>query len=89
MKRRGFLFGLGAALTAPAIVRAESLMRIAVLRETVTRRVVRTGLPSTQWTKLYSGVPYPYQQAIIEILSAPNPLLDILPYEPFDETDES
>lgn len=32
--RRGFLLGLGAALAAPAVVRAESLMNIAVLRQT-------------------------------------------------------
>lgn len=28
MKRRGFLLGIGAALAAPAIVRAESLMKL-------------------------------------------------------------
>jgi hypothetical protein len=33
--RRSFLLGLGTALAAPAIVRAESLMQIAVLRESV------------------------------------------------------
>lgn len=33
--RRSFLLGIGAALAAPAIVRAESLMKVAVLRETV------------------------------------------------------
>lgn len=31
--RRGFLLGLGAALAAPSIVRAESLMKIAQLRQ--------------------------------------------------------
>lgn len=31
--RRGFLLGLGAALAAPAVVRAESLMKIAALRQ--------------------------------------------------------
>lgn len=30
--RRGFLIGIGAALAAPAIVKAESLMKIAQLR---------------------------------------------------------
>lgn len=30
--RRGFLIGLGAALAAPAVVKADSLMKIAVLR---------------------------------------------------------
>lgn len=33
--RRGFLIGIGAALAAPAIVRAESLMKVAALRESV------------------------------------------------------
>lgn len=33
--RRGFLLGLGAALAAPAIVRSESLMKIAVLRDSI------------------------------------------------------
>lgn len=33
ISRRGFLLGLGAALAAPAVVRAESLMKIAVLRK--------------------------------------------------------
>ncbi len=32
--RRSFLIGIGAALAAPAVGRAESLMKIAVLRET-------------------------------------------------------
>jgi hypothetical protein len=35
MNRRSLLLGLGAVLGAPAVVRAESLMKIAVLRETV------------------------------------------------------
>lgn len=35
MQRRAFLTGIAAALAAPAIVRAESLMQIAVLKETV------------------------------------------------------
>jgi hypothetical protein len=35
MNRRSLLVGLGAVLGAPAVVRAESLMKIAVLRETV------------------------------------------------------
>lgn len=36
MERRGFLLGLGAALiAAPAVVRAESLMKVMVLRESV------------------------------------------------------
>lgn len=33
--RRGFLLGLGSVLAAPAIVKAESLMKIAVLRADV------------------------------------------------------
>ncbi len=33
--RRGFILGLGAALAAPAIVKAESLMKIAALRESL------------------------------------------------------
>lgn len=33
--RRGFLLGLGAALAAPAVVRAESIMRVAKLRQQV------------------------------------------------------
>lgn len=32
MKRRGFLIGIAGALAAPAIVRAESLMKLATLR---------------------------------------------------------
>lgn len=35
MKRRLFLFGAATALAAPAVMRAEGLMRIAVLRESV------------------------------------------------------
>lgn len=41
--RRGFLLGLGAFLAAPAIVRADSLMRVAVLRETILPSVVPFG----------------------------------------------
>lgn len=33
MERRSFLLGLGATLAAPAIVRAESLMKVAKLRQ--------------------------------------------------------
>lgn len=33
--RRAFIFGATAALAAPAVVRAEALMKIAVLRSTV------------------------------------------------------
>lgn len=33
--RRAFLLGIGAALAAPAIVKAESLMKIAAMRESV------------------------------------------------------
>lgn len=35
MKRRAFITGMAAALAAPAIVRAESIMQVAVLRESV------------------------------------------------------
>lgn len=35
--RRSFLLGIGAALAAPAIVRAESIMKVAVLRESLTQ----------------------------------------------------
>lgn len=34
--RRGFLLGLGAALAAPAVVRAENIMRVAVLRKSAS-----------------------------------------------------
>lgn len=39
MNRRGLLLGLTASLAAPAIVRAESLMQIAVLRETLAPKI--------------------------------------------------
>lgn len=42
--RRGFLLGIGAALAAPAIVRADSLMKIAVLRESLYEATVRNAL---------------------------------------------
>lgn len=35
MNRRGLMLGFGALLAAPAIVRAESLMKIAQLRATI------------------------------------------------------
>ena len=35
MNRRSLLLGLGAALAAPAIVKAENLMKIAALREDI------------------------------------------------------
>lgn len=35
MQRRSFLLGFGAALATPAIVRAENIMQIAVLRESL------------------------------------------------------
>lgn len=38
--RRGFLIGIGAALAAPAIVKAESLMKIAVLRRPLSERTI-------------------------------------------------
>lgn len=36
--RRSFLLGLGAALAAPAVVRADSLMKIAMLRQSLNDR---------------------------------------------------
>ena len=36
--RRSFLLGFGAALAAPAIVRADSIMRVAALRQTLNER---------------------------------------------------
>jgi hypothetical protein len=44
--RRGFLIGIGAALAAPAIVKAESLMKIAALRESLNEHTI---------TKLFIG----------------------------------
>ena len=38
--RRGFLIGLGAALAAPAVVRAESLMKMAVLRKSLNEQTL-------------------------------------------------
>jgi hypothetical protein len=38
--RRGFLLGLGAALAAPAIVRAESLMRVAQISAGLVRQPI-------------------------------------------------
>lgn len=35
MKRRSLLLGLGAALAAPAVVKAENLMRVASLRQSL------------------------------------------------------
>lgn len=47
--RRGFLLGIGAVLAAPAIVKAESLMKIAVLRESVDAGLLRSAWP--QWLR--------------------------------------
>lgn len=47
--RRAFLFGAGAALAAPAVVRAESLMKIAMLRETILTRVPEAWTVRTGW----------------------------------------
>lgn len=38
--RRGFLIGIGAALGAPAIVRAESLMKIAAVRRSLNAQTL-------------------------------------------------
>lgn len=40
MDRRKFFLGLAAAFAAPAIVRAESIMKVAMLRESVASSVV-------------------------------------------------
>jgi hypothetical protein len=42
--RRSFLIGIGAALAAPAIVRADSLMKIAVLRKSLNEATLREAL---------------------------------------------
>ena len=61
--RRSFLLGIGAALAAPAVVRAESLMKIAVLRESVADKTI-TALVNEhimdtwyrqQWKTVYLG----------------------------------
>lgn len=38
--RRAFLIGLGAAIAAPAVVRAESLMKIAALHQSLNERTL-------------------------------------------------
>lgn len=44
MNRRSLLLGLGAALAAPAIVKAESLMKIAALREDIVVEEIKYDL---------------------------------------------
>ena len=43
LPRRSFLIGLGAIITAPAIVRAESIMRVRVMRGPVLELIGLTG----------------------------------------------
>jgi hypothetical protein len=62
--RRGFILGLGAALAAPAIVKAEGLMKIAVLRQELNEASLREALlaypaPDVTVTELFLR----YQQA--------------------------
>lgn len=52
MKRRSLLLGLGAALAAPAIVRAESIMRVASLRQTTLAFDLATGAPSDYFAQI-------------------------------------
>ena len=68
MNRRGLLLGLGAALAAPAIVRAESLMQIAVLRETVTPRMYefRRGVDGWEVVGEWQAAKVRYYRTIID-----------------------
>lgn len=52
--RRAFLLGLGSALAAPAVVKAESLMRIAALRESVNLNTIRF-FPGSATLKIFTG----------------------------------
>lgn len=44
MNRRSLLLGIGAAIAAPAVVRADSIMKIAVLRDSVAPRITKAML---------------------------------------------
>lgn len=73
ISRRGLLFGAGALLAAPAIVRAESLMKIWV--------PPKRGLWPTLEDFAARLDAMPWQRDVIESLVAQNALLDRIGYE--------
>jgi hypothetical protein len=70
--RRTFLLGAASALAAPAVVRAESLMQIAALREDLTEANLLKAMEDTYWMTT-QGV-YVYRAPMI-VFTDPRPLL--------------
>jgi hypothetical protein len=75
--RRGFLIGLGAALSAPAIVRAESLMHIAVLRDSITAAEVEANT-SIWLVQFGEHIERAYLAQAVRMLGQRNAILDAL-----------
>lgn len=58
MNRRSLILGIGATLAAPAIVRAESLMKIAAVRQTVPMTAVEIVLRQAK-TSIITDLMFP------------------------------
>lgn len=62
--RRSFLLGLGAAVAAPAIVKASSLMKLPVRRvilpeiEIERYAIIRASIPTAYWRRINEGILY-------------------------------